>query len=130
MAFYQAGSDAGTEPPTERQRQQQARRVAAHCARLDPVFAARVTDREKEDGFRRLRAPDVRYLGFVPGERKGLPYLNVLPLVCAEPRTDFAMHCPVSWAERTKVAAFVLAFAAFGAGMALFLRHLASAPAA
>lgn len=87
------------------------------------LFASELTNDEVEQGFKWMNGPNPKYLGFVPGRRDNRKYLNVLPVVGAQPESSIGCYLPVSMTQRWVVLVFVLMLALFGTGVALYLRN-------
>lgn len=118
------GSSEVTEPPNKRSTKDHAQVASFEWHDVNKLFASELTSDEMEQGFKRLNRPNLRYLGFVPGRRDNRKYLNVLPLVTAQPGNNVACHLPVSTAQRWAMVVFVLMLALMGVGIAFYLRNV------
>lgn len=117
------GSSEVTESPDKGPATVRAQTAALEWQQLNKPFTSELTDDEIEQGFKWLSRPNPKYLGFVPGRRDNRKYLNVLPLVSAQPESKIDCYLPVSTAQRWAMVVFVLMLALMGIGAALYLRN-------
>lgn len=116
--------DSSSEPDEKRRLSVHAQNIALGWHEWNLLFSAELTEEEKENGFKWLSRPNPKYLGFVPGENDKRRYLNVVPLVHAEPDLSFLCYLPVSWTQRWAVMIFALVSALFAAGVIFYFHQV------